>query len=197
MSLRIPTPEQRMIAERRTPVSHSFGLFRRGVTALGRAATARATACSVSRPRTGRIPAGPARDQAGGQEALARLQRPRVSRDARLTETPDATERRVEPLAGSVEASRDELAGASSLAEAVTSWDEWAAKLAGADRTPDWPGRERGAGSPGSWWPNPAERDRVPPGRRERGAHLDHDGGLAATLILCAHGLGASCGRRN
>ena len=126
-----------------------------------------------------------------GQEALAALQRSWVSRDARLTETTDVSERRSEILAGSVEASRDELARASTRAEAVTSRDEWAAS----SQEPTGPRIGRVAYAVlitlilVAEFPLNAIAFRLF-GESEVLTWV-MTAGLAATLILCAHGLGA------
>ncbi len=114
-----------------------------------------------------------------------------MSRDARLTETTDVSERRSEILAGSVEASRDELARASTRAEAVTSRDEWAAS----SQEPTGPRIGRVAYAVlitlilVAEFPLNAIAFRLF-GESEVLTWV-MTAGLAATLILCAHGLGA------
>lgn len=126
-----------------------------------------------------------------GEEALAALQRSWASRDARLTETTDVAERRAESLAGSVEASRDALARISTRAEAVPSHDEWAADSQAAG------GPRIGRVAYGvlitailvAEFPLNAIAFRLF-GESEVLTWV-MTAGLAATLILCAHGLGA------
>ena len=126
------------------------------------------------------------------EEALAALQRSWVSRDAQLIETADVSERRSEILVGDVAASRDELTLARTRAEgAASSRDEWAAS------SPEWSGPRIGRVAYAvlitlilvAEFPLNAIAFRLF-GESEVLTWV-MTAGLAATLILCAHGLGA------
>jgi hypothetical protein len=124
-----------------------------------------------------------------GEEALAALQRSWASRDARLSETTDVAERRAASLAGSVEANRDALAHART--EAVPSRDD---PVTGSAATG---GPRIGRVAYGvlitailvAEFPLNAIAFRLF-GESEVLTWV-MTAGLAATLILCAHGLGA------
>ena len=126
------------------------------------------------------------------QEALAALQRSWVSRDAQLIETADASGRRSEILVGDVAASRDELARARTRAEGAASRrDEWAASSQ--EATGPRIGRVAYAVLITlilvAEFPLNAIAFRLF-GESEVLTWV-MTAGLAATLILCAHGLGA------